>query len=193
MRHRQTQFPENFVVRKVDETSIYLNCPPVPERRTPGDTSRLSADSSTGWKSNRSYDIRVSSRIAQAKSDYIEKLAPKESLKDRYIRNKIHEIQRQIITVKSLYSASAWRDKAANASRIPSFRNASSEPSQIKRKSTKICSSAKETSDEHILKIMPDPVKPVFHKPISDNPYRRKFNVEYDRAYRKAIQSFFYI
>jgi hypothetical protein len=131
--------------------------------------------------------------VAQAKAEYIEKLAPKESLKDRYIRNKINEIQRQIITVKSQYSLSAWRDKAANASRIPSLRKGASDSFQNKRKSSKANSAPVDTSEQLLLKIIPEPVKPVFHKPINENPYRRKFNVEYDRAYRKAIQSFFNI
>jgi hypothetical protein len=193
MRSRSTQFPEAFAVRKVEENLF----------QSPGRTLPKVAVSSSpihpGWKSNKSYEIRIASRQSQARSEYASSLTTKESLKERYIHQKILELQRRIVSVRAQFSSEAWAQR--NATRIPRPPTADSVARKRRRGQTPQTSgkrpeshmSRREEDEKRELNYsaISEPVKPIVLEPLASNPFRKQFNHEYDRGYKK-IYSFYF-
>ena len=193
MRSRSTQFPEAFAVRKVEENLF----------QSPGRTLPKTAVSSSpihpGWKSNKSYEIRIASRQSQARSDYASSLTIKESLKERYIHQKILEIQRRIVKVRAQFSSEAWAQR--NATRIPRPATADSmsrngRKSQNPQKSGKRPESHMSRREEDEIRelnysAISEPVKPIVMEQLSSNPFRKQFNHEYERGYKKIYTYYF--
>lgn len=193
MRSRSTQFPEAFAVRKVEENLFH----------SPGRTLPKIAVSSSpihpGWKSNKSYEIRIASRQSQARSEYASSLTTKESLKERYIHQKILEIQRCIVKVRAQFSSDAWEQR--NASRIPRPSTADSmarkgRKSQNSQKSGKRLESRMSRREEDEKRevnysAISEPVKPIVLEHMSSNPFRKQFNHEYERGFKKLYTYYF--
>ena len=185
MRNKSTQFPGDFVVRKV-ETDIFSRVEPLPQVDSPNPNF---------WKTNRSNEIRIASRLAQSRADASVFKYGHESIKDRYVRNKIQEIQRKITSVRSQYSSSAWSQKCSSRnSKIPSFTGRSSSirsrtHSQSQRGTSDMTDL--DASESSALVFIPEPMKPILYEPVLDNPYRRRFYNEYEKAYRTAVSNFF--
>ena len=185
MKHKSIQFPDPFVVRRID-SDIFKNpklLPTVPM-----------SDEPVTWKTTRSFELRNASRISDGSNT--SKVMPLSSNRsemtaaERVVHGKLSKINRLINSIRSQYSSDAWSTRASsrqsNASRIPTAshtrRKSDSQRRSLFRKQSVI------NDQFHNTDFITGSLQPIRHPPLVENPYRMRFNSQYEKAYRKLFK-----
>jgi hypothetical protein len=111
-------------------------------------------------------------------------LRNKSSFREKFIKDKLQEAKRLIISTRSQFNRDAWdaKTKQLKGSQIPKL---PTKKSKSKSSSTK--DDKKITSPFVSFNLPWMPLKPILNPPVGDNPYRRKFNFMYDKSYRELV------
>ena len=129
--------------------------------------------------------------ISKSKKESIELIPPNETSKDRCIRNKIKDINRLINMVKSRYSNNSFASAVYNSTTLNNSSVLKDQRKNVYYKPNNDRKLKKKKLEYNDLDVQLHSNKPLIHPSIGENPLRRRFNTQYDRAYRQVISNFF--
>lgn len=175
MKSKTTQFPPPFQYKKSD--------PDIFSQESTIISSKKQSEMSL-WKENKSFEIR---KAANSKSHLVQLAPANESQTDRLISNKIKDINRLISMVKSKYSKEYFEARVYSSSNLQSTLVLDDLNTSLKfQKKQKV-----KKVQVNDVDIVLHSYKPIVYSQVNENPLRRRFNNQYERAYRQVVSSFF--
>jgi hypothetical protein len=136
------------------------------------------------WRENKSFEIRKAANAKSPTAPNVQIPPPNESAKDRLIRTKIKDINRMICMVKSKYSKSYMPSVLDSTT----LQNTTLENTMSVLKDKRNSKLKKKKS--HVQELVFHSYKPIVNPSMNENPLRKRFNNQYERAYRQVISNF---
>ena len=181
MKTKTTQFPDPFQYKKSDP-NIFAQESTIMHSKKQLEISF--------WRENKSFEIRKAANSKLKAQSTIELPPANESPRHRSIRNKIKDINRLISMVKSRYSKDSFTSSLLNSTTLRN--NSTKEQGESMKSQSKSHKTPKTKKIEiNEMDIMLNSYKPLNNPSLDANPLRRRFNTQYERAYRQVISNFF--